>query len=248
MCYEARVSLVAALTLGFSRGVAHALEADHLAAVATLAADDTPGRGALAGLARAARSGALWGLGHGVAVLLVGGALVLAGATVPDGLARLFELSVGLTLVVLGALSLARARATRPPAPTTSEAASASTASPSPAPLSTSGAATSGAATSGAARGASTRSRVLVGLVHGVSGSAALSVFLALNMRSRVESMLFLALFGVATVAAMAAVSSVVGWSLRGALVRAPRFALGMRVVAAAATLVAGVAVMASTV
>lgn len=217
MCYEGQVSLVAALTLGFSRGFAHALEADHLAAVATLAADDAPGRGTLAGLARAARSGALWGLGHGLAVMLVGGALVLAGATVPDRLARLFELGVGVTLVVLGALSLSRARRQHEH-------------------------------TSAPTSATSTRSRVLVGLVHGVSGSAALSVFLAINMRSRAESMLFLALFGVATIAAMAGVSSVVGWSLRGALSRAPRFARGLRAAAATATLVAGVVVLASTV
>jgi hypothetical protein len=94
------------LALGFFLGVRHALEADHVAAVATLA---TRARSA----GESARLAALWGAGHASVLLLVGGVVVAAGAVVPDGLARFFEGAAGLLLAGLGVDVLRRLRRRR---------------------------------------------------------------------------------------------------------------------------------------
>ena len=81
----------------------HALEADHLAAVATLS---TQARGRLGTIMR----GMAWGMGHTVALLLVGGACLVLGATISPSQSRWFERVVGLMLVVLGGNVLLRVR------------------------------------------------------------------------------------------------------------------------------------------
>jgi high-affinity nickel-transport protein len=83
------------LLLGFLMGLRHALEADHLAAVAALATRERAvGRTALRGVA--------WGAGHGVTLLAVGAVCLLFRLAVPEGAARLIEGAVGCLLVLLG--------------------------------------------------------------------------------------------------------------------------------------------------
>lgn len=93
--------MFASLTLGFLIGLQHALEADHVAAVASLATGERT-------LRRMARHGAVWGLGHATTLLLIGGAIVVLGAAIPAGLANGLELAVGATLVALGGSVLYR--------------------------------------------------------------------------------------------------------------------------------------------
>jgi ABC-type nickel/cobalt efflux system permease component RcnA len=83
------------LALGFLIGLRHALEADHVAAVASLAT-----RGGT--LRDHARQGALWGLGHTLTLLLLAGSCLLAGVTIPASAERTFEALVGVMLVALG--------------------------------------------------------------------------------------------------------------------------------------------------
>jgi hypothetical protein len=84
------------LILGFLIGMRHALEADHLAAVASMASGQTS-------LRWAAFRGAVWGMGHTLTLLLVGGACLVLRAAVPPRLAHLAEAAVGVMLLVLGA-------------------------------------------------------------------------------------------------------------------------------------------------
>ena len=80
----------------------HALEPDHLAAVSTLAAEQ---RGRREGFIL----GAFWGLGHALALVLVAGTLVLVGAQMPERVATAFEAAVGAAIVALGVRALIRA-------------------------------------------------------------------------------------------------------------------------------------------
>ncbi len=86
---------VAFLALGFVIGMAHALEADHLAAVATFA-NKGDGRGRL--IAR----GALWGLGHTIALFVICSVVVLAGMTISGRIEAALEGAVGVMIVALG--------------------------------------------------------------------------------------------------------------------------------------------------
>lgn len=85
----------AILLFGFLLGIRHALEADHVAAVATLATRSSRLRDTV-------KVAASWGTGHATSLIVIGSLLVVFGASLPDGLARAFEGIVGLVLVGLG--------------------------------------------------------------------------------------------------------------------------------------------------
>lgn len=83
------------LLLGFLMGMRHATEADHLAAMATLASRGPSVRSM-------ALQGAAWGSGHTLTLLLFGGIALAMGGIIPDSYAHWLELSVGLMLIILG--------------------------------------------------------------------------------------------------------------------------------------------------
>ena len=87
--------MISLLFLGFLLGVRHAMEADHVAAVATMVRDNQSLRGSL-------RHGAYWGIGHTVTLLLAGGLVLSIGSTISESLARGLEFTVGVLLVILG--------------------------------------------------------------------------------------------------------------------------------------------------
>jgi high-affinity nickel permease len=89
-------TLLSSILLGFLLGMRHATDADHVIAVATIVGREKR-------IGAAALVGALWGLGHTVTVAIVGGAMILTGVVIPDLVARTMEFGVGIMLVVLGA-------------------------------------------------------------------------------------------------------------------------------------------------
>jgi ABC-type nickel/cobalt efflux system permease component RcnA len=89
------------LVVGLLLGMKHATEADHLAAVATLATRQ-------ASVWQTLRQGVAWGIGHTVTLMLFGGAVVLLGQAISPSLEQALETAVGLMLVVLGADVLRR--------------------------------------------------------------------------------------------------------------------------------------------
>ena len=86
---------------GILMGTRHALEADHLAAVAALA---TGSRGAT----QTVRLGLAWGIGHTATIFAVGGIVLVVGATVAEPIAAVLEALVGVMLILLGADVLRR--------------------------------------------------------------------------------------------------------------------------------------------
>jgi sulfite exporter TauE/SafE len=87
------------IVFGFLLGLQHALEADHIAAVASIAADKT-------GLRRIARHGAVWGIGHALTLGAFGGAVYGLKLALDERLASGLEFVVGTMLVLLGARAL----------------------------------------------------------------------------------------------------------------------------------------------
>ena len=87
--------MMAILGLGFAIGLQHALEADHLAAVATIASRHSRP-------ADIVKHGLTWGLGHALTLLALAGAAFLLGSAIPDGLAGKLEFAVGAMLLLLG--------------------------------------------------------------------------------------------------------------------------------------------------
>lgn len=97
------------IALGFLLGVKHALDADHVAAVASLASRT-------ASLRETLKVGAAWGTGHALVLLVAATVLLALGATIPPSVARVFEAAVGFMLVVLGLDVLRRLRRLAPAA------------------------------------------------------------------------------------------------------------------------------------
>ena len=83
------------LFLGFLIGIRHAFEADHVAAVASMATKSHSIR-------QTVKQGAVWGLGHTLTLFLFGGIVMYANQIVPEDLARWLEFAVGVMLVFLG--------------------------------------------------------------------------------------------------------------------------------------------------
>ena len=90
------------IALGLLVGLRHSFEPDHLTAVSTLV-------GETRGLRGGALLGAAWGVGHTIALVVVGCILMLVGASLPARAGVAFELGVAAMLLVLGARAIVMA-------------------------------------------------------------------------------------------------------------------------------------------
>src|SRR6187402_1827857 len=187
------------LGLGFLLGMQHALEADHIAAVSSIAARRSR-------VGDIVRHGLTWGLGHTLTLFVFAGAALLLGRAIPEHVARPLETAVGIMLVGLGAHVLWRlwrdrvhfhrhghgdgtihvhahshAGETLPHAHTPHEHPH-------------------------GFRWAT----LLVGLMHGMAGSAALLVLAVSQAASPALGLGYVALFGIGSMVGMAALSMVI--------------------------------------
>lgn len=96
-------ALLSVLVLGFLLGMRHATDPDHVVAVTTIVSQQRS-------LARAARTGVLWGVGHTATILLAGGVIILLKvqiSMIPPRVGLSLEFAVAVMLIVLGLLTLA---------------------------------------------------------------------------------------------------------------------------------------------
>lgn len=87
--------MVSLFGLGFVLGMRHALEADHAAAVASLALHSRS-------LSHTLRQGLAWGVGHTFTLCVLSSVVLLLGWVIPDRFAQGLEFLVGLMLLGLG--------------------------------------------------------------------------------------------------------------------------------------------------
>ena len=191
--------MFAIAALGFLLGMQHALEADHIAAVSSIAARRTH-------IGDIVKHGLTWGLGHTLTLFTVAGAAILLGQALPENLARPMETAVGLMLVGLGAHVLWRLwrdrvhfhRHGHDDGTVHFHA------------HSHAGETLSHTRASHAhAHGFRWRS-LLVGLMHGMAGSAALLVLAASQASSAAAGLAYIAVFGIGSMVGMGALSAVI--------------------------------------
>jgi high-affinity nickel permease len=89
-------NLIATLGLGFILGIKHALDADHIAAVSTIVSEHKS-------VSKSSLIGTFWGLGHTASLFLIGLFVILIRLPIPPKIALLMEFGVSLMLVFLGA-------------------------------------------------------------------------------------------------------------------------------------------------
>jgi hypothetical protein len=196
-------------------GMRHALEPDHLAAVSTLISHERNG-------VKAAFLGVCWGIGHTLSLVAVGVVLVLLRAQMPTAVANLFELLVAVMLVVLGGRALQRA---------------VSLGRSGPARLHRHGIVVHQHAGLPAHVHIGTwtlaRRPLIVGAIHGLAGSGALTALVLATLPSTAARLAYMALFGLGSTVGMAALSGLLGWPLarlgsNHAVVRAISLAVGV--------------------
>lgn len=208
------IAILSSMILGLLLGMRHAGEADHVVAVGTIVARHRTLRGGLA-------VGAVWGLGHTLTILVVGGAMVVFRVVIPPALGLTIEMTIAVMLVALGAWSLRGAHLARPGsvASTRADRPDVIALSPLLRPF-------------------------VVGLVHGLAGSAAVALLVLASIDDPRWGLAYLAFFGVGTVVGMmlitAAIAAPMAYASRrsGGVDRHLRMATGVLSVAVGLVLV----------
>jgi ABC-type nickel/cobalt efflux system permease component RcnA len=93
------IGLLSIIVIGFFLGMRHATDPDHVIAVSTIVTQQRNAK-------RAALIGVFWGLGHTLTIFVVGSAIILFNLVIPVRLGLAMELSVGLMLILLGGWNL----------------------------------------------------------------------------------------------------------------------------------------------
>jgi ABC-type nickel/cobalt efflux system permease component RcnA len=204
------VSVLGILGLGLVIGMQHALEADHVAAVSAIAVRQRNMR-------RIVAHGAVWGAGHTITLMLFAGAAVIAGAAISETMAGWLEFSVGAMLLMLGLSVIWRMWRDRVHFHlhshgdgvrhfhAHSHAGEAGRHDPKRHKHSH-------------RRGAMART-LIVGMIHGMAGSAALLVLTAAAAPSPAVGIAYIAIFGIGSIAGMALLSAAIAvpltWTAR---------------------------------
>jgi cytochrome c biogenesis protein CcdA len=187
------------LGLGFLLGMQHALEADHIAAVSSIAARRSH-------VGDIVKHGLTWGLGHTLTLFVFAGAAIILGHAIPESLSRPIETAVGIMLVALGAHVLWRLWRDRVHFHThghgdgTVHLHAHSHAGETAAHVRT---------THAHQHGVRWRT-LLVGLMHGMAGSAALLMLTVSQASSPAMGLGYVALFGIGSMIGMGALSTII--------------------------------------
>jgi hypothetical protein len=233
-------NLLATVLLGFFLGMRHATDPDHVIAVTTIVARHRQRGGA-------AIIGAVWGIGHTLTILIVGAGIILLGWTITPRVGLSLELAVGVMLCVLGFMNIAGigAQITETGSPGGHDHTGAHVHAhphgdyvhthahehdpeshphrPEQTPL---------------ARldrrfgslGAYQLVRPLVvGVVHGLAGSAAVALLVLTTIRDPRWAMLYLLIFGLGTVAGMMLITAAIAWPFARAGARFTTIHRGLR-------------------
>lgn len=183
------------ILLGVLLGLRHATDADHVVAVTTIVARERS-------LARAAWVGAVWGIGHTLTLVLLGGAIIAFRLVIPPRVGLGLEFGVAIMLIGLGFSNIRRRD--EDVAPTLSR------------PL-------------------------LVGIVHGLAGSAAVALLVLATIREPLAAAAYLLMFGFGTILGMMAVTAILAVPALYAGNRVQRMRVGVRVAAGALSIMFGV-------
>lgn len=95
------LNVFALLGLGLVFGLKHATEADHIVAISTIVSEQRS-------LRRSATVGALWGIGHTASLIVVGIVVLALRVAVPERVAHWLEFGVALMIIMLGVSALWR--------------------------------------------------------------------------------------------------------------------------------------------
>ena len=219
------------LALGFLLGMEHALDADHVVAVSTMVSRHRS-------LVRSSLVGIFWGLGHTATLFLVGVVVILLKVRIPERLALSMEFVVGIVLVALGASILWGFLRRRVHAHIHRHEGEMHVHFHSHA---------GGAHHDHEHPSAGYGRSVVVGMIHGLAGSAALMLLILATIRDPLVALMYILVFGAGSILGMLGISAVLGVPF---VLTAERFAgihRTLRMAAGTASILYGAWIMVST-
>ena len=195
------VPFATVILLGLFLGMRHSTDPDHVVAVSTIVSRQNSIRSSAA-------IGLLWGLGHTLTIFLVGSAIIIFGVVIPPRLGLSMEFCVALMLILLGILNLTGVMGwiAERITPMSQPAVSADRISEDPGNTIRS---VSGRIerflerTIGKLGLYQTIRPLVVGLVHGLAGSAAVALLVLSTIKSPLWSTAYLLVFGFGTMVGM---------------------------------------------
>jgi len=182
--------------LGLLVGLRHALEPDHLVAVATLVTRERDARAAI-------RLGAAWGAGHTIALLTLGSLLIVARLSLPAGVNGALEGMVAAMLIIMGVVAVRDGVRMSAQGPRQAHRHGGRQHAH----------ATAGAHVHIGPLVIATRP-LAIGMVHGLAGSGALTALAIASLPSWPEQVGYMLVFGLGSTAGMAAAAGLAGWHL----------------------------------
>jgi high-affinity nickel permease len=204
------------IALGFFLGMRHATDADHVIAVTTIVTRQRH-------IGQAAITGLLWGVGHTLTILAVGAGIILFNLVISERVGASMELSVGVMLIFLGVLNVRSYFRLRPAVWRQASAAPASDVihthvhahgdyihshphghAPEHHPHAADRTPLSSIdRTLGRVRAYAYARPLIVGIVHGLAGSAAVTLLVLATIRDSTWAIAYLVVFGIGTIAGM---------------------------------------------
>jgi sulfite exporter TauE/SafE len=188
------LSTLSILLIGFVLGLQHAIEADHLAAVSTIVSEKK-------NLLTASLVGGLWGVGHTISLFAVGVLVILLKLQISESVEAKLEAIVGAMLILLGLNALRKLFSPEKIHVHTHEHGEREH-------IHIHSHGTEGNEMSH--HRFSPRS-ILIGMVHGLAGSAALMLLVVPTIASPVAALAYVVIFGIGSIGGMMAMSFVIG-------------------------------------
>jgi sulfite exporter TauE/SafE len=188
------LSTITVLAIGFALGLQHATEADHLAAVSTIVSEKK-------NLFTASIVGGLWGIGHTISLFAVGILVVFLKLQISESLEARLEGCVGIMLVLLGLNALRKLfQASKVHIHSHEHDGHLHTHIHA-----------HGSKTAEVSHHRLSPRSVLIGMVHGLAGSAALMLLVVPTIPSPGIALLYILIFGVGSIGGMMAMSFLIG-------------------------------------
>ncbi len=187
------LSTISILLVGFALGLQHAIEADHLAAVSTIVSEKKS-------LLTASIVGGFWGLGHTIALFAAGATVIFLKVQISETAEARLEAVVGVMLVLLGLNALRKLFSAEKVHIHKHEHDGREHVHIH----------THDSVPEASHHRFSPRS-ILIGMVHGLAGSAALMLLILPVIPSPAIALLYILIFGVGSIGGMMAMSFLIG-------------------------------------